>query len=192
MRHTRKLPPTMEELQKDFARQQRLKVDVAELERAYQEEKAAVEAEAQKVAQLNAPNQKQKQPPYPTQSNPSIVPAGAMSRTHPPSQEYGASIPRSKPDETSFPSIAQDTPERHQMAAALDATANIKLGKAEKERQLGRQGKAETCGVPADHTILPLTEAVATRAQEPPRHPDAPATPADTFKPEDWKPVSRR
>ena len=59
-----------------------------------------------------------------------------MARTHPPSQEYGASIPRSKPNDHSFPSIAQDTPERHQMAAALDETANIKLGKAEKERQL--------------------------------------------------------
>lgn len=145
LRTTRKLPPTMDELQKDYDRQLRLKANVMDLERAYQAEKAAALDEAQRVAQLQPPRQIQQrqQISYPSQSQPSIAPAGDMARTHPPSQQYGSSIPRSMPDDRSFPSIAQSTPERRHMAAALDQTAGLKLGRDEKEAQL-REGRAAT------------------------------------------------
>lgn len=140
MRRTRKEPPGIEELQQDHDRQARLKVNVAELERQYRAEKAAQLAEAEKVAQIDAPMRKaaqeaSRQAKYPSQDNPAMVPT-SMASTHPPSQEAGASVPRETPDDTTFPSVAQGTPERKQMAAALDEVADMNLGKEEKERQL--------------------------------------------------------
>ena len=137
MRRTRKEPPGIEELQRDHDRQARLKINVAELERQYREEKAAQLAEAEKVAQIDAPMRRPAQDAgrYPSQDNPAMVPT-SMAGTHPPSQEAGASVPRERPDDASFPSVAQGTPERQQMAAALDEVADMNLGKEEKERQM--------------------------------------------------------
>lgn len=148
MRRTRQHAPTIEELQKDVFRQARLRENVADLDRAYQEEKAQLTAEAERVAQLDAPRRKQMEKkaeekqdaPYPSHMNPSIVPKITADTGHPPSQEFGANVPKSVPDDSTFPSIAQDSPERHQMAAALDEAANIKLGKAKKEEQI-KSGK---------------------------------------------------
>lgn len=157
MRRTRLDPPTIEELQKDLARQQRLKQNVARLDQAYAEERAQLAAEAEKVAQLDAPRKKQAQstqdagsgetqkvPPYPSQGNPAIVPTSTAETGHPPSQEFGASIPKATPKENLFPGIAQESPERQQMAAALDDAANKTMGKDEKEKQL-HSGVASPC-----------------------------------------------
>lgn len=149
MRRTRLDPPTIEELQTDLARQQRLKQNVALLDQAYAEERAQLAAEAEKVAQLDAPRRKQAQttqdvgsgeaqkvPPYPSQANPAIVPTSTAETGHPPSQEFGASIPKATPKENVFPGMAEESPERQQMAAALDDAANKTMGKDEKEKQL--------------------------------------------------------
>ena len=133
MRRTRQSAPSIEELQKDRARQQRLQSNVAQLDQAYREEKAALQAEVDRVG-LKAPPRKQA--PYPSQSNPSIVPTISSKTGHPPSQEFGANVPKAKPKEDVFPGMAEDSPERHQMAAALDEAADIMLGKEKKEAQI--------------------------------------------------------
>lgn len=157
LRRTRRLPPTLEELQQDVIRQQRLQQEVAKLQAAYEAEKAAALAEAEKVAQLDAPRRKpatasstsqsqaqteRQRTPYPSHDNPAIVPDSTAATGHPPSQEFGANVPKAKPKEGVFPGMAEDSPERHQMAAALDEAADINLGKSEKERQI-KQGKVE-------------------------------------------------
>ena len=139
MRRTRQHPPSIEELQNDRVRQQRLQTNVAQLDQAYREERAAVEAESRRVG-LNAP--KPRQAPYPSQTNPSIVPTISAQTGHPPSQEFGANVPKAKPKEDVFPGMAEDSPERQQMAAALDESADIILGKEKKEEQL-RAGNVE-------------------------------------------------
>lgn len=147
MRRTRRDAPTIEELQKDEARQQRLKQNVALLDQAYQKEKDQLRAEAQRVGQLDAPRAQSgqtasssqtppQQAPYPSQSNPAIVPTSTAETGHPPSQEFGASIPKATPKENVFPGMAEDSPERQQMAAALDDAANKTMGKEKKEEQL--------------------------------------------------------
>lgn len=152
MRRTRQNPPTIEELQQDVARRERLQRNVALLDQAYKEEKAQLQAEAERVAQLDAPEndgsssagqqqhqaqqQQSQKAPYPSQSNPSIVPTSTAETGHPPSQEFGASIPKATPKENIFPGMAEDSPERQQMATALDDAANRTMGKERKEEQL--------------------------------------------------------
>lgn len=122
---------------------------MALLDQAYQEEKAQLQAEAERVAQLGAPEgqqtdaadarletQPQEKAPYPSHSNPAIVPTSTAETGHPPSQEFGASIPKATPKEHVFPGMAEDSPERQQMAAALDDAANKTMGKEKKEEQL--------------------------------------------------------
>lgn len=185
MRRTRQNPPTIEELQQDVARRERLQRNVALLDQAYQEEKAQAQLEAERVGQLGAPelqqsistgtNQQQQQAPYPSHSNPAVVPTITAETGHPPSQEFGASIPKATPKENVFPGMAEDSPERQQMAATLDDAANRNMGKEKKEEQL------------QSGTVSP-----AKRGTPTPRRADSPATPADTYKPEDWKPQARR
>lgn len=144
MRRTRQDPPTIEELQADVARRQRLQQNVALLDQAYKEEKAQLQIEAERAGQLKAPEQQststesttQQQAPYPSQSNPAIVPTSTAETGHPPSQEFGASIPKATPKENVFPGMAEDSPERQQMAAAVDDAANKTMGKEKKEEQL--------------------------------------------------------
>lgn len=143
MRRTRQDPPTIEELQQDVARRERLQQNVALLDQAYKEEKAQLQAEAERAGQLGAPQQQssstpshQQQAPYPSHSNPAIVPTSTAETGHPPSQEFGASIPKATPKENVFPGMAEDSPERQQMAAALDDAANKTMGKDKKEEQL--------------------------------------------------------
>ncbi|KAK9898476.1 hypothetical protein P389DRAFT_193510 [Cystobasidium minutum MCA 4210] len=185
MRRTRQDPPTIEELQKDVARQERLKQNVALLDQAYAEERAQLAAEAERVAQLDAPKRNQGEsseetssqqtPPYPSQENPAVVPTGTAETGHPPSQEFGASIPKAVPKENVFPGMAENSPERQQMAAALDDAANKTMGKESKEQQI-QSGKV----------------APAKQGEPTPSRADAPATPVDSYKPEEWKPQARR
>lgn len=145
LRRTRLDPPSIQELQQDAARQERLKQNVAILDQQYAEERAQLQAEAERVAQLDAPKKKQsttanqeagKAPYYPSQDNPAVVPTSTAETGHPPSQEFGASIPKATPKENVFPGMAETSPERQQMAAALDDAANRTMGREEKEAQL--------------------------------------------------------
>lgn len=167
MRRTRQDPPTLQELQQDISRRQRLQSNVQRLQQAYTEEKLALQAEAERVAQLNAPttsnikNKKQEEmenAPYPSQSNPSVVPTIVAETGHPPLQEFGANVPKAKPHEGVFPGMAEDSPERQTMAAALDDAADRTMGREEKERQI-RQGRVEPGACFRQFEFLVLYEA---------------------------------
>jgi hypothetical protein len=198
-------PPTIEELQKDVQRQERLKENVALLDQQYQEERLQLAQEAERVAQLDAPkqlNKEGKQAPYPSQSNPAVVPTSTAETGHPPSQEFGASIPKAMPKEGVFPGMAEDSPERQQMATALDDTANKLMGKEKKEEQIRSgevsQGKFAylyhvvfpTCYNADFHTFVAISTVKRGKPSEPIASP--PGTPVDSYKPEAWKPTARR
>lgn len=143
---------------------EKLQNNVAILEETYNQERAQLQAEAERVAQLDAPRKQQQEQqagarnteaaaPYPTQSKPSVVPTITAQTGHPPSQEFGANIPKSKPKEGVFPGMAEDSPERHQMAAALDDAANKTMGKKEKDSQI-EAGRVEPGKSMRAHQVL--------------------------------------
>ncbi|KAL7005706.1 hypothetical protein EMMF5_004788 [Cystobasidiomycetes sp. EMM_F5] len=184
LRQTRQDAPTMQELQKDAFRQAKLKEDVVELERAYQQERATLLAEQQRTNRIEPPRSDEssatndgKAQAYPSSAQPAVVPTSSAETGHPYDQEAGASIPKTTDDGGLYTGYGQSTTERKQTVAALDVAADRNMGKASKEAQL-REGVAKRASASDTHQT---------------QKPDAPAIPTgNDYAPEAWKPVSRR